>query len=56
VVADTAHLSQFLCSASCCTVLRSGWCQSGVNSGNSGFTIVLAIIYDMINYLTWPLG
>ena len=31
----------FPCLALCCTVLRSRWSQSGVNRGNSCFTILL---------------
>jgi len=31
-----------LCLAQCCTVLRSRWCQSGVNARQSSFTSLLA--------------
>jgi len=38
--------------ALCCTVLRSRWYQSGVNSCDSCFAIALASICDIICYLT----
>jgi hypothetical protein len=45
------ELVSFYWLALCCTVLRSRWCHSGVNRGNSCFTIVLASILYMIIYL-----
>jgi DNA-binding PadR family transcriptional regulator len=40
------------CLAQCCTVLRSRWYQSGINSGNSCLAIALASIYDMFGSIT----
>ena len=42
----------FLQFAACCTVLRSRWCQSGVNRGRAGSRSVLASVYDMISHLS----